>query len=140
MAFQLACTLSARITAIGAVSGEDLPGTCNPGRAVPLIAFHGTADPILYFNGGADSTALTQLLGPGEPTSPPSTADEPARLDGPGVAATVRGWAVRDGMHAPVDRHPVGSQVIVRHYPVPPAPTSASPSSSAAATSGRAVP
>ena len=119
MAFQLACTMSARIAAIGAVSGEDLPGTCNPGRAVPLIAFHGTADPILYFNGGADSTALTQLLGPGEPTSPPSTADEPARLDGPGVAATVRGWAVREGCTPQSIDTQVGSQVIVRRYSCP---------------------
>ncbi len=119
MAFQLACTMPARFAAIGAVSGEALPGPCDPGRAVPIIAFHGTADPILYFNGGADSTALTQLLGPGEPTSPPSTADEPARLDGPGVAATVREWAIREGCGPQSIDTQVGSQVIVRRYSCP---------------------
>jgi polyhydroxybutyrate depolymerase len=119
MASLLACTMSAQIAAIGAVSGLELPEPCDAGRAVPLIAFHGTADPILYFNGGADSAELTQLLGPEEPTLPASAATRPVRLDGPGVPTTVRQWAVKEGCGAqPVDTR-VGTQVIVRRYSCP---------------------
>ena len=43
----LACTMSRRITAIGAVSGLQLPTPCPTTRRVPVITFHGTADPIV---------------------------------------------------------------------------------------------
>jgi polyhydroxybutyrate depolymerase len=54
MTFMLACTLSDRIAAVGAVSGAYLYPwqDCNPSRPVPLIAFHGTADPVVPFSGG----------------------------------------------------------------------------------------
>ena len=55
MASLLACTMSDRFAAIGAVSGLELPAPCAPARPVPVIAFHGTADPILYFGGGVNS-------------------------------------------------------------------------------------
>jgi polyhydroxybutyrate depolymerase len=119
MASRLACTMSDRFAAIGAVSGLELQQPCDPPRAVPVIAFHGTADPILFFNGGVDTTALTELLGPDEPTSPPTTAAQPPKLDGPGVPTTVRDWAVQDGCNPqPIDSR-VGSQVIVRRYSCP---------------------
>lgn len=54
MTFMLACTLSDRIAAAGAVSGGYLYPwqDCNPTRPVPLIAFHGTADPVVPYTGG----------------------------------------------------------------------------------------
>lgn len=119
MASQLACTMSDRFAAVGAVSGIELQQPCAPARPVPVIAFHGTADPILFFNGGVDTPELTDLLGPDEPTSPPTTASQPPRLDGPGVPATVRQWAVLDGCDPrPIDSQ-VGSQVIVRRFSCP---------------------
>ena len=119
MVSDLACTMSDRIAAIGAVSGLVLPEPCDAGRAVPIIAFHGTADPILYFNGGADSSELTQLLGPEEPTVPASVATRPAQLDGPGEPATVRAWAVREGCSPRSIDSRVSTQVIVRRYSCP---------------------
>ncbi len=119
MASQLACTMSDRFAAIGAVSGLELQPSCNPLRPVPIITFHGTADPILYFNGGADSTALAELLGPDEPVPPPGAATQPPRLDGPGVPATVQAWAVKDGCNPRHIDNRVGSQVIVRRYTCP---------------------
>ncbi len=119
MASQLACTMADRFAAVGAVSGVELQQPCDPTRPVPMITFHGTADPILYFNGGVDTAALTALLGPDEPTFPPTTATQPPRLDGPGVPATVRDWAVLDGCDPrPIDSR-VGSQVIIRRYSCP---------------------
>lgn len=58
MAQALACTLSERIAAVGSVSGAYLYplAKCTSGRAVPMIAFHGTADPIVPYNGGSSKS------------------------------------------------------------------------------------
>ena len=96
----LACTMSNTFAAIGAVSGLQLPKPCRTTRRVPIITFHGTADPILYFNGGIGTGLLNSLFGQGGSTSSRSTTSTttpPARLHGPGVPATVQGWAVKDG-------------------------------------------
>jgi polyhydroxybutyrate depolymerase len=55
MSFVLSCTLSDRIAAVGMVAAaQTLPWTwCKDDRAVPMIAFHGTADPEIPYNGGA---------------------------------------------------------------------------------------
>ena len=54
MAFVLSCTLSDRIAAVGMVAAAQmLPfGWCADHRAVPMIAFHGTADRQVPYNGG----------------------------------------------------------------------------------------
>ncbi|HJT57677.1 MAG TPA: PHB depolymerase family esterase [Ktedonobacteraceae bacterium] len=53
MSAYLACTLGKRIAAFAPVSGNfyAIPGGCQPGRPVPLLEIHGTADPILPYNG-----------------------------------------------------------------------------------------
>lgn len=55
MSFVLSCTLSNRIAAVGMVAAaQTLPWTwCRETRAVPMIAFHGTADPEIPYNGGS---------------------------------------------------------------------------------------
>jgi polyhydroxybutyrate depolymerase len=55
MSFVLSCTLSNRIAAVGMVAAaQTLPWTwCKDVRAVPMIAFHGTADPEIPYNGGS---------------------------------------------------------------------------------------
>ncbi len=54
MAFVLSCTLSDRIAAVGLVaSAQLLPWSwCTDRRAVPMIAFHGTADSAAKYKGG----------------------------------------------------------------------------------------
>ncbi len=54
MSVVLGCELSERIAAIGSVSGAYFYPLelCRPSRAVPMIAFHGTADPIVPYAGG----------------------------------------------------------------------------------------
>ena len=54
MAFVLSCTLSDRIAAVGMVaSAQFLPfDWCTDERAVPMIAFHGTADRPVPYHGG----------------------------------------------------------------------------------------
>jgi polyhydroxybutyrate depolymerase len=54
MAFVLSCALPDRIAAVGMVgAAQTLPWSwCTEQRAVPMIAFHGTADPMALYNGG----------------------------------------------------------------------------------------
>ena len=54
MAFVLSCALSDRIAAVGMVgAAQTLPWSwCTDNRAVPMIAFHGTADPMALYDGG----------------------------------------------------------------------------------------
>jgi polyhydroxybutyrate depolymerase len=55
MSYVLSCTLSNRIAAVGMVgAAQTLPWNwCTDQRAVPMIAFHGTADRMAPYNGGA---------------------------------------------------------------------------------------
>jgi polyhydroxybutyrate depolymerase len=55
MAFVLSCTLSNRIAAVGMVAAaQTLPWHwCTEHKAVPMIAFHGTADPSVPYAGGS---------------------------------------------------------------------------------------
>ena len=54
MSFVLSCALSNRSAAVGMVAAaQTLPWTwCTDHRAVPMIAFHGTADPVTPYKGG----------------------------------------------------------------------------------------
>jgi polyhydroxybutyrate depolymerase len=55
MSFALSCALSDRIAAVGMVAAaQTMPWRwCTDRRAVPMIAFHGTADPEVPYNGGS---------------------------------------------------------------------------------------
>jgi len=55
MSFVLSCALSDRIAAVGMVAAaQTMPWRwCTDRRAVPMIAFHGTADPEVPYNGGS---------------------------------------------------------------------------------------
>lgn len=52
---RVACELSDRIAAVAPVAGVLglSPDACLPGRAIPIIDFHGTADPIVPYGGGS---------------------------------------------------------------------------------------
>jgi polyhydroxybutyrate depolymerase len=53
MSYRLACQLSDRIAAIASVTGLQAYYPCNPGRSVPVVQFHGTADPVVPYAGVA---------------------------------------------------------------------------------------
>lgn len=55
MASQLGCDASQVIAAIAPVAGLRHPTPCPARRAVPVVAFHGTADPIDPFNGHGEA-------------------------------------------------------------------------------------
>jgi polyhydroxybutyrate depolymerase len=55
MASQLACDAAATFAAVAPVAGLRFPSPCPAQTAVPVIAFHGTADPIDPFNGNGEA-------------------------------------------------------------------------------------
>ena len=97
MSFVLSCTLSDRIAAVGMVAAaQTLPWTwCKDDRAVPMIAFHGTADPEIPYNGGSSWIS---------PRPFPST---------PGWAET---WARRNACEATPVESKVAADVTRRTY------------------------
>lgn len=52
---RLVCELPDRIAAAVSVAGLTHPDDCDPERAVPFMAFHGTADAVVPFAGGTSS-------------------------------------------------------------------------------------
>lgn len=59
MSYSLACELSDRITAIASVTGSMIQSrlnACDPGRPVPVMEIHGTADNTVPYNGSAINT------------------------------------------------------------------------------------
>ena len=61
----LACNLSNKITAIAGVTGtmfSSVSPTCNPGRPVPVMHIHGTADGTVPYNGGSGTLAVDTLM------------------------------------------------------------------------------
>jgi polyhydroxybutyrate depolymerase len=113
----LACTMANRIAAFAPVAGVVFNKPCNPGRRVPILAFHGTADPILYFNGGVGTATLNNALSGSKAPVPALPA---VNLHGKGYPAAVQSWAAKDGCKArSTDTH-VSTHVILRTYACPP--------------------
>ena len=56
---RLLCEAAERIAAASSIAGTYHPDGCAPARAVPYLAFHGTADLVVPFAGGGQSVLLT---------------------------------------------------------------------------------
>ena len=63
MSNRLACELNNRVAAIASVSGT-IGGTlnCQPGRAIPVAHFHGTADSTIAYSGGTFGNDPEELV------------------------------------------------------------------------------
>lgn len=59
---RLVCELSDRLAAAASVAGVSHFDGCSPSRAIPFIAFHGTADDVVPFAGGS-STLRAEAAG-----------------------------------------------------------------------------
>lgn len=117
MSSTLACTMGDRFAAIAPVAGITDPDPCEPGRPVPVLAFHGTADEILLFNGGVGDK-LGEVLG-GQDQPGPTTTTAPVDLDGAGHPETVATWAERNGCDPEATDEEVSDEVIRRAYECP---------------------
>jgi polyhydroxybutyrate depolymerase len=92
MSNTLACLRPERIAAMGGVAGAytEPAGGCNPGRPVPVIAFHGTADRIVPYEGGQAG---------------------PSGWVFPAVPDWAAAWAERNGCDAPPEDLPAQGEV-----------------------------
>jgi polyhydroxybutyrate depolymerase len=80
LASQLACDSSTTFAAVAAVSGLRLPSPCPASRAVPVIAFHGTADATDPYQGNGQAYWTYSV---------PVAAQRWAAHDGCGATATM---------------------------------------------------
>ena len=116
MSSLVACEMSGRFAAVAPVAGLQFPDGCNPGRPIPVLSFHGTADPILLFNGGVNTDALRPVLGGDGPTT--TSTSVPTDLDGEGYPAAARDWAEQNGCEGSSDED-VSEEVILRTFDCP---------------------
>lgn len=130
LASAIACTMSDRVAAIAAVGGVAYPDGCDPARAVPVLAIHGSADPLIHFHGGIGLETIGALARasdrsqpvkppPTSTTTPTSTTIPRVELDGKGAPAAVRAWAAHnDCTSKPADEE-LTADVVIRTYPCP---------------------
>jgi polyhydroxybutyrate depolymerase len=63
MTNRLACELNSRIAAFAPVAATIGAGiTCNPGRVLPLVTFHGTSDATVAYDSASFGSSVPQLL------------------------------------------------------------------------------
>ena len=99
MASTVACERPELVTVVATVSGLWDPPGCDPGRAVPVISFHGTGDHFLPFDGGVGDRV--PVLG----LSAETTTGLVAMASRPGAAETSAAWAARNGCdRAPTEK------------------------------------
>ena len=121
----VACDLSDRIAAVAPVAGIQAPDDCKPTRAVPVIAFHGTADTFVPYTGGLGSSVASLpsadgtgtigtigTIGTGPPSSDPVSS-------GPSVPDRASTWAVRNGCGASPTEETVATDVTLLRYDCP---------------------
>jgi polyhydroxybutyrate depolymerase len=95
MTSAVACAYADRIAAAAPVAGiRDIDG-CAPRRAVPVVAFHGTADPFVSFDGGLGPKALELPAPDGSGTIGDSSAAA-SETKGPTVPEITTAWAKRN--------------------------------------------
>jgi polyhydroxybutyrate depolymerase len=102
----LACVDAGQIAAVAPVAGIQNPAGCHPSRAVPVVAFHGTADPFVPYDGGVGPAALKLAAPDGSHrTLGQVLGKKAARLKGPTIPANAAAWARRNGCASrPTDR------------------------------------
>ena len=112
MTSALACVLADRIAAVAPVAGIQAPKACKPARAVPAVAFHGTADEYVAYGGGLGSAALNLPApdGSGRKLSEGGGLPKEA-VTGPTVPETTAAWARRNGCERRATRRRVASDV-----------------------------
>jgi polyhydroxybutyrate depolymerase len=123
MSSTIACELSSRIAAVAPIAGVQAYTWCKPQRAVPVVAFHGTADPYIAYTGGPGPEGM-MLPAPGHPGK---TVGQVLKED-PGAAGIIVGqsipgqvatWAKRNGCSTPAANTTVTSDVTLIAYPCP---------------------
>lgn len=124
MTSAMACQYSDRIAAVAPVAGVRNIAGCRPKRAVPIVAFHGTADGFVSYDGGLGQKALDL---PAPDGSGRKLRDlSPAQLNpGPNAKESIPdimgSWAKRNGCRPGHAETQVASDVTKLTWDCPPA-------------------
>lgn len=101
MTSAVACQYADRVAAAAPVAGVAQLDDCEPTRAVPVVAFHGTDDQFLPYEGGLGSAVddLPTPDGSGRLGDAPEAAEERrrGRATGRTVPDVMAAWGVRNG-------------------------------------------
>jgi polyhydroxybutyrate depolymerase len=119
MTSAIACAYGDRIAAAAPVAGiSDIEG-CEPDRAVPVVAFHGTDDGFVSFGGGLgeDAAALPAPDGSGRTVG--DLDEGRAAAEGPSIPEVTAAWAERNDCAKKVTRRSVADDVTRVRYRCP---------------------
>ena len=114
----VACALADRVAAVAPVAGITNVAGCKPARAVPIVAFHGTADPFVAYDGGLGPAAakLPAPDGSGKTLGDLGARNRPKGLSVPDV---LHAWARRNKCTGQVSEKQVASDVTELSYACP---------------------
>ncbi|WP_063066013.1 alpha/beta hydrolase family esterase [Nocardia violaceofusca] len=118
----LACQLADRIAAVAPVAGLQDFAWCDPVRAVPMVAFHGTEDPIVAYTGGVGPNAKYLPSADGTGSAAQRGDTRPGGVNGPGpvsIPEQAAAWARREGCGVPPRQQQVAPDVVRYTYPCP---------------------
>lgn len=118
----LACQLADRIAAVAPVAGLQDFAWCDPVRAVPMVAFHGTEDPIVAYTGGVGPNAKYLPSADGTGSAAQRGDTRPSGVDGPGpvsIPEQAAAWARREGCGTQPQQQQVAPDVVRYTYPCP---------------------
>ncbi len=116
MTSAIACAYADRIAAAAPVAGiREIEG-CDPDRAVPVVAFHGTDDGFVAFDGGLgeDAGDLPAPDGSGRTLDESETGRSAA--EGPSIPEITAAWADRNDCKAKPKRKEIASDVTLVRY------------------------
>ncbi len=99
MTSAVACAFSDRVAAVSPVAGVRNIDGCKPTRAVPIVAFHGTADGYVSFNGGLGEKGLDLPApdGSGKKLRDVATPSQLAAGGKDSIPKIMEAWAKRNG-------------------------------------------
>jgi polyhydroxybutyrate depolymerase len=118
MTSTVACVYADRVAAVAPVAGIQNPAGCHPARAVPVIAFHGTADPFVAFTGGLGPSALNLPAHDGSGRTLGQTL-RPAATKGPSIPQNTAAWAKRNRCANRPTEQMIASDVTLIRYRCP---------------------
>jgi polyhydroxybutyrate depolymerase len=119
MTSAIACAYGDRIAAAAPVAGiSDIEG-CEPDRAVPVVAFHGTDDGFVAFEGGLGEDAADLPAPDGSGETLEDRGVTPSAGDGPSIPQITAAWADRNGCRPKPRREEIASDVTLVRYRCP---------------------
>jgi polyhydroxybutyrate depolymerase len=115
LASAIACAYPDRVGAVAAIAGVRDNRGCQPSRAVPMVAFHGTADEFVAFGGGLGPAALAL-----PPDSSGRTVGEKTGFDEERpIPTVVAAWAERNRCADQPAERKLASDVTLLRYECP---------------------